>query len=515
MKTAHALLIGLAAAWLGPSPEAQAQPEPGASRLGPSLGAPDRSGGSQTLPQDESPLGGRAGPSAPRVPSGVTRPGRETAPRAAIGAPAPEAPRAALPLYGALETDGEEPAAPAGGLTLDQAIELLVRNNLSLRSKATEIPKADADILTAGLRANPVLYADSQMIPYQSYSAERPGGPVQYDINITYPLDLTGKREARTAVAHEAKRVVEAQYQDAVRLAIDNLYGAYVDILAARETVRFAKAGTAGLERLLEVVREQEKNDFTTPVEVKRVEIQVEEAEQSAQDAEAALADARFALASLLRLPPEQAETLEVSGVLNDLPPPPPPVEELIGRALAERPDLDAYRLAIGRAKAEQGLAHANRMENVFLMVQPYTFQDNSPFGEKSAHSFAVGVTVPLPLFDRNQGNIARAELSVHQSHMELDDLERRVIGEVQRAERLYQASRRAATRFGQKVVPESRLIRATNLDLFRGGETSLPNYLEAQREFNDAVRLYRDALVQHRRAALRLNTAVGCRIMP
>ena len=87
---------------------------------------------------------------------------------------------------------------PPDGLTLDEAIERLVHENLGLRARSFELPQAEADILTASLRANPLLYADSQLIPYGSYSPQRPGGPVQYDINITYPLDVTHKRKART-----------------------------------------------------------------------------------------------------------------------------------------------------------------------------------------------------------------------------------------------------------------------------------------------------------------------------
>ena len=122
------------------------------------------------------------------------------------------------------------------------AIERLIRENLGLRARLFELPQADADILTASLRANPLFYADSQLVPYGSYSRERPGGPVQYDINITYPLDVTHKRKARTLVARRAKRVLEAQYQDAVRVQIDNLYMAYTDVLGVRETIRFAQA---------------------------------------------------------------------------------------------------------------------------------------------------------------------------------------------------------------------------------------------------------------------------------
>ena len=88
-------------------------------------------------------------------------------------------------------------------------------------------------MLTANLRANPIFYADSQLVPYGSDSVQKPDGPTQYDVNVSYPFDLSHKRQARTVYASRALKVMEAQYQNEVRLAIGNLYAAFVDVLAA------------------------------------------------------------------------------------------------------------------------------------------------------------------------------------------------------------------------------------------------------------------------------------------
>ena len=226
----------------------------GQSLLGPPLGA--LSVGSDVGPggASEEPVSGRVGPSVPRVPAAATAPNPRQVgvpEREGISAP-PSLPLAEVPLFGPLSLPARrDDPGPPDGLTLDQAIERLVRDNLGLRARAYELPQADADVLTAGLRANPLLYVDSQLIPYGNYSAQRPGGPLQYDLNVTYPLDVTRKRRARTLVAARARSVLQAQYQDAVRLQIDNLYTAYSDVLAARETIRFAEAAREGLAELL------------------------------------------------------------------------------------------------------------------------------------------------------------------------------------------------------------------------------------------------------------------------
>ena len=449
------VLISHRGAAQGPTvtaPDAARVPE--STSLGPLPGSGGTRGGA---PADLGTiLGGRPGPSVPRVPTSVMQPGPGLGIRPTEGVTIPSvAPLTETPLYGPLSVPSSpEDEGPADGLTLDAAIERLVHENPDLRAQFHEIPKAQADILTAGLRANPVFYADSQLIPYGSYSESRPGGPVQYDINISYPLDLSHKRQARTVVARQAKRVIEAQYQDAVRQQIDSLYDAYVGVLGARETVRYARASVIGLKQLLEKTESLRRGGERTQGDVERFRIQWDSARIGLDDAEEALRKAKRQLAPLLRITPNQAEMLEVRGTVSDVAPPPSSIDELTRIALACRPDLSALRLGIGLAQADVKLALAERYENVYLLYQPYTFQNNAPFNAKSAHSWALGVTVPLPLYNRNQGNIQRAKVNVSQTQAQLAAAESKVVTEVRQAEREYHVTRVAVSRIEQDLLP-------------------------------------------------------------
>ena len=226
-------------------------------------------------------------------------------------------------LYGSLELpahDTEE--GPPNGLTLDRAIDLLVHQNLDLRAKQLEIPQARADILTASLRANPIFYADSQLVPYGSDSVRRPDGPTQYDVNISHPIDYAHKRRHRMAYAARALEVMEAQYQNEVRLAIQNLYIAYVDVLAARETVRYLEASIKGLD---EVVRVNEglfaqKNATRADVDSARSDREI--AIVGLIDAEEAVRQRKLVLGELMGMSPDQGEQLELQGTIGDLAPP-------------------------------------------------------------------------------------------------------------------------------------------------------------------------------------------------
>ena len=481
---------------------------PGSGGAGPSSGPDD------TL------LGGRAGPTTPKgISSGISTPGQARSgfsltAQQGLRAVEDQAP-ASIPTGGAfaLPTDEEDPGPP-DGLTLDQAIDRLARENLDLRAQAHEIPQARADELTASLRANPVFYADAQLVPYGQYTRNRPGGQTQYDVNISYPLDLSRKRQARTASAARATRVIEAQYQDAVRKSIDNLYSGYVDLLQARRSIAFAEAGLDGLRKAEKATEDLYRGNEKKQSDIIRVRLQRQNGEQQVLESQEALIKAKRTLATQLNIPAEQADGIEVNGTLRypriDLPPTP----ELITLALATRQDVQAYRLGVLRAEADVKLQRANRFQDVYVLYQPYTLQDNTPFGLKSPTSWALGVTVPLPIYNRNQGNIQRAMVNVNQTKTEVNAIERAAIQDVQVAEREYLTARRAVDRLEGDILPQAKGLLAEAKRLY-GSELTVLQYLQAIQDFNDNARAYLDALVRLRRAMLDLNTAVGRRIMP
>jgi cobalt-zinc-cadmium efflux system outer membrane protein len=484
--------------------------EPGFTSLGRSPGA----GGLlfELVPGFGEPLLGGVGPAFPRVPAAITRPGAgmRIAAGRALQLPA-AAPLGQAPVYGPLEVPAAaEDEGPADGLTLDQAVERLVRDNLDLRARFHEIPKAQADILSASLRANPLLFFDAQRVPYGSTgrAGANQGLGTEYDLNINHPLDLSGKRRARMDVACRAKRVLEAQYQDAVRIELDNLYTAYANMLGERETVRYARASIAGLEAVLDTTRAQLANKAITEADYLQVKNQLAAAELGLSDAEEAQRDATRTLSGLLAIPPPNAELIELRGTIHDRAPLPPAIDELTRTALDNRPDLAAFRLGVERAMADIRLAKASRFQDVYLLYQPYT-------REGGATSWALGATVPLPVYNRNQGLIERARINVSQVTTELESQQQKVILEVRKAEREYLLTRAAVERVERDLLPDARRVRDTVSQQFRLGEVDALAFLNAQRAYNEIVRQYRDTLIRHRRSMLRLNTVVGARILP
>jgi cobalt-zinc-cadmium efflux system outer membrane protein len=463
-------------------------------------------------------LGGRPGPSFPRVPSSITMPGGVVVPPApAIVVPIRK-PITDVPLFGPLELPAlAEQEGPPDGLTLDAAIDLLLRNNLRLKALSMQISAARADVLTAGLRANPILFADSQLVPYGRYNKDHSGGPQQYDVNVTHPIDYSGKRLARKAAAEDRVNVEEALFQEAVRIQIDNLYTAFVDVLSARETARYARASEVGLKRLLDINEFLFRTSNVTSVDVNRARALLDKAHLGVFDADERLRRTKRILGALLNLPPASAESLEVRGSIADLGPAPPGTDQLVRIALTSRPDLAAQRLGITRAIADARVARADRFGNAYLLYEPYTFQDNSPTGLKSATSWALGLTMPVPVYNRNQGGVARARLNVEQTRIETAGLEQRIITEVRNAERQYQITRDLLGRIERDLLNASQQSREDTFRLFAAGTHNVTAVEAnvAQKDYNESVRSYRDVLIRHRRSMLALNTAVGRRVLP
>ena len=158
---------------------------------------------------------------------------------------------------------------------------------------------------------------------------------------------------------------------------------------SARQLLRYSRQSVKGLESLAARTEELYKGKSVSLGDLNRVRIQLRTARLGLVDAEAAYRKAKLDLGSLMNLTREEAEALELRGSISDTAPLPPRVEELRRIALESRPDVISYRLGVSRAEADVRLARANRYSDIFVLFQPYTFQDNSPYGLKSGTSWA------------------------------------------------------------------------------------------------------------------------------
>ena len=173
--------------------------------------------------------------------------------------PAPVSPTT-TPFYGTLEIPSQDDDGPPDGVTLDRAIDITLERSLDLRSKFLEIPMARPTLLQANLRSNPIFYQDGQLLQYRGTSTQftraAPGGPSQFDTNITYPLDVSHKRTGahRGCRSRRARAggLVSGCRPPADRRRVWRLR----DGPGARQTVRYAKRSA---DRYVEVAERNEE----------------------------------------------------------------------------------------------------------------------------------------------------------------------------------------------------------------------------------------------------------------
>ncbi len=387
---------------------------------------------------------------------------------------------------------------------------------MSLRAKSLEIPQARADELTASLRTNPFVFGDSQLIltavtAPPTIRAARRNTTSMSRIRSTFRANaLRGCR-----VAAQARRTVEAQYQDAVRQELDLLFTTYVDVLAARETLRFAQASLDAVNHALALQTKKTGDTLEEKLQDDHIEVHRDAVELSILDAEATYRAAKRSLATVLSFPPDVPDRLELRGSLRDQAPEAPAAAELIPMAMSARPDLAAFRLGVCRALADVRLAQANRFSDVYLLYQPFTYQDNAPLQFAQFDVVGRGRDGDRPDLRPQSREHSPLEVQRRSKPPELQVMERRVWGEVEDARQEYEVSRQFVDRIQNKLLPAARHVRDHSLEMSQRDGGDVYAYLIAQRDFQDLVRQYRDALVRHRRAMLKLNTAVGMRVLP
>jgi outer membrane protein TolC len=399
--------------------------------------------------------------------------------------------------FGALEIPGpnEDRRRPGvEALTLAAAVDRLERENLTLAAQRLEVVQAHDDVIAARQRANSLffIFADGARLRLR-------------------PWEFSPKRWVRSLSAIVAARVTEALYRDAVRTRTAELYSAYVDLQAAQSEAAFARATLRRCEVLLD---KRNGSDLLEKTVVAHAGTGKIRAAAAAAESERAISKARLTLADLLNVPSPQSDRIEAVDELSQDELAVPPLDELIRLAVTVRPDLQAYRLGILRAQAGWLDAMVERWPDFYWVAEQSRGAGAAAVVGARALPRLSGLVVSLPDSDFNSGRIARAAHNVQQSRLELAQAERQVILEVRRAELEYRHSLKAEQNLRDEELTPAKDARDRAFQRSRVGDDDLSGYLDAQGVHNDVVREYVKTAVRRRRAALRLNTAMGKRLL-
>jgi cobalt-zinc-cadmium efflux system outer membrane protein len=423
--------------------------------------------------------------------------------------PAPVNPYEALPLV----------AGTTNGVTLAQAIDETLNASVAVREQVENVVQSQADVRTATLIPNPQLMMLSSLLPYPGhpFNKFRQGGPPQYDIWAVWPIDwyLFGKRNAEIEAAARQVDVAAAEFADFARQRIAQAVATYFAVLEAKALLQMAIENTQNLERVVEHTQLRFANEAAARIDVERAQIQYSNARRDIRTGESTLAAAKAQLRALMGrqgLDP----TFDVAGALSvSRPVPPPPIEFALSIADQWRPDVIAAVRKIEQAQAQIAVEDLKRFPAVGVQTG-WTYQDQrQAIGFPGEPSWNMGVTGPLPLFDRNQGNRWKARSQLAQAQIALDVRRIQVQSEVEQAIASYDATYRIVTSEAPRQLEMARSVMNRIEEAYREGGRTLIDLLESQRAYRDTYRLQINAEVGYWRAIYQLNAVVGQQIVP
>jgi len=396
-------------------------------------------------------------------------------------------------------------------LTIQQAIDEAIQHNLNLLAERSRLAVADAALVTAHLRPNPVTSASADHLDWlgTGFNEVNNGGPPEYAVRVDVPFERGSKRDKRVAVASIERTIAEAEFANAVRQLQIDVTLACIDVLAARASRALVADTLHALEELSRVNRARVTAGAIPPVESTRADVAMLQFRANAVRAELDQATATARLRTLLGRPVD--DSVELADALTGLDASPAPelahVQEV---ALGARPDLRALQLGRDRSIADLRLQEAiGRID--YTVGAEYRRQDGV---SGRSNSLGFFFSAPLPIWNRNQGEIARAGAQGDQAGLQIDARRAEVKAEVQTAFHEFVTTRDLVAEMQRDLLQPATSARDIAAYTYRAGATSLLELLDAQRAFNDSMQSFLDAQASLRRAAARLNAAVGTEVV-
>jgi cobalt-zinc-cadmium efflux system outer membrane protein len=393
-------------------------------------------------------------------------------------------------------------------ITLDQAIDLALAHNHSLRATRSMILQNQAQEITANLRPNPTLDVDTQFIPFfspQDFSGENLDETQQFDIGVGYLFERGHKRQRRLQAARDQTAVTRAQVADAERTLAFNVGQQFVSVLLAESTLQFALEDLKGFQQTVDISETQLKAGYIGEGDYLKIKLQLLQFQTDVSSARLAKVQALVGLRQYLGYSAVPAD-YDVVGDL-EFKPLKGNLEDLQARALRERADFRAAELGITAAQSQILLAKANAKVDV---NGTYDFTHVS--GENTASIFA---NFQLPIFNRNQGEIARTGYALTQAEEQKLSASDTVLSDVSNAYEALRSNEEIVQLYTSGYLKQAQDSRDISEYSYKRGAASLLDYLDSERSYRAIELAYRQALAAYMTALEQLKEAEGTRNLP
>jgi outer membrane protein, heavy metal efflux system len=391
-------------------------------------------------------------------------------------------------------------------LTIDQAVAEALEKNLGLLAERYNLTIADARIVAARLRPNPVLSlgADTLDLLGTGFDPQtNAGGPSNYSIRTDFLLERGGKRQARIAVAEGNRAVAQLQLLNTVRGIVLDVQNAFVDLQSAKDSLGLAQENLQTLHDIVGINEKRVKNGDLAEVELLRAQVAELQFENSVRQAELRGKTAKAKLQILLgRI--RNARPFDIVGELrrdSTL----PNQEALLTQAQQMRPDL----LALAR---DQARSQAEIRNQLALGKVDYTIGSQYLRQADTAHTNTLGFffQTNIPIFNRNQGEIERARQEQRQIEARIRAMEATVENDVEIAYQQYATAQATLEKVERTMVGKARDVRSITEYSYKRGDATFVEFLDAQRAYNDTMQAHNDARADFARSLYGIDAAIG-----
>ncbi len=383
----------------------------------------------------------------------------------------------------------QEPAAP---LTLEQAQHYAREGSPALSAARREVEATEGQVLQGSLRPNPefVFQADDASRLSRTSSAQ-----------LDVPIETANKREARVRAAERGRVVAQAELVDRGQRLRAAVSAAFFDVLAAQELLRAAQDSLNLARRASDVAGKRVTAGKVSPVEETKARVAEASARVALAQAESGLRNARTRLSSLWGNPMPHFTFAE--GAVDRLPALPDPAT--LDRKLQEAPLLLRAEQELQRRKALVGVEQSRTVPDFTVSVGMKRRDDVAVRDQ-----LLVGVTVPLPVFNRNQGNLLEALRREDKARDELQAARTSIAADAWQALEKATARHREAELLQRDVLPGARSAYEAATIGFENGKFSFLELLDAQRTLFSATAQYLAAIAAIHAALAELDGILG-----
>ncbi len=390
-------------------------------------------------------------------------------------------------------------------LTLDQAVELALDRNPSVAAARNTIEMAEGDVISVRLHPNPAVTFETENYPYFRSNP----GPFFSNQEITarfdYEIQTKNRLRLRTEAAAGSVRREEASFDNVARLLRLEVQAAYYRALLAQSNLQLAESILRQTDQVIGLNRTRFEQGEISELELTRIEV---ERLRFADDAFQARLEVRNAKATLLALlyAPDLGADLQILGDLTktpklDIQPDASPAE-MYRIASAVRPDLRGALAEMDRSAAQNRFQRAIASPNITVGGG---YKRNGP-----DNSLVVGITIPLPVSDRNQGGILRSEAEIRRAGNLAAAARNQIELEIRQAYNAFQVNRERVEYIRSQQLGQAEKASEVTRAAYRLGGAPLMDYLDAQRRYRDTMRVFNQALFDERLSRFALAAAIG-----